>query len=131
MSYYTKIASSSADGQFSVTEQLFDTIDWDFQLDLLANTTGLDYYEVKLAYAKYCQQHSFDDEALETYTRILDETVKDGKPMPMYKDIPYQAYCGLSSVTFQGSDYTWESGVGIVDMYRKVFEKPNNKTNIT
>ena len=131
MSYYTKIASSSADGRFRVTTQLFETIDWGFQLDLLANTTGIEYYEVKLAYAKYCQQYSYDEEALEAYTCILDETVKAGKPMSMYKDIPYQAYCGLSSVTFKGSDYIWESGVGIVSMYRGVFEKTDNRTNIT
>ena len=124
MSNYTKIASSTADGKLNITDQIFDHLDWDNRLDLFYHAKGVEYYEAKLAYARYCQQHSYDEEAQEIYTMILDSTVKNRKPLPEYADIAYQAYCGLSAVTFGGSDYVWESGVGTVSMYRDIFE-PN------
>ena len=123
MSSYFKIASSTPEGKLNATTYLFDVLDWDYRLSLLGKTTGKEYYELKLIYAKHCQQHADDEAAMDIYTGILDKTVVNGKPLPQYADIAYQAYCGLSNVTFNGSEYIWESGVGLVDMYRNIFEK--------
>ena len=123
MNYYMKIASCSADGKLKVTTQLFDHMNWDSRLNFFYHAKGMEYYEALLAFALYRQQHGYDDEAIDTYTRLLDETVKNRKPIPEYAYIAYQAYCGLSAVTFRSSDYVWESNLGTVEMYREIFEK--------
>lgn len=123
MAHKQKIAQCSNKGNFIVSPEIFENDDWDFELKLFSTSNQRDWYKMKLAYAEYCIQRGDEREAFDIYTCILEKVISNSKIDEKYKDIAFNAYDGLSKVTWSGSEYIWESGISVIDEYRPLFEK--------
>lgn len=129
MKNYQKIAGCTKEGKFHISPKIFETEDCDFTNSLFSTSDMEEWFRMKLVYADHCRLYGDDYEAMIIYTDILNDTMLEETPIPLYADIAQKAYIGLSDVTLNGSDFVFERGIGKVDKYRTWFE--TNKSHTT
>lgn len=115
------MAGSTPNGRLYVTPDYFEYDTWGDRYQLFAHSVEEDYLAAQLVYAEYCMSCGYERDALHTFSDILDRTVIKGQINTQYKELAYKAYSGLSKTVADGSEYVWESGVGILDTYRPIF----------
>ena len=123
MAKYKKIAESSANGMFSVTPDIFEDDDWEFRNGLFSTSDTIEWYMLKLALAENYLQRGDDYDAFEIFKSILNDIVINNHIDEKYQEIACKAYKGLSKVTWNGSDYIWESGISIIENYQHLFNE--------
>lgn len=129
MKNYQKIAGCTKEGKFHISPEIFETEDVDFTNSLFSTSDMKEWFRMKLAYADHCRLYGDDYEAMNIYADILNDTMAEETPIPLYADIAHKAYIGLSSVTLNGSDFIFERGIDTVDRYRTCFETNKIQTN--
>lgn len=115
------MAGSTPDGKLYVTSNYFEYDIWGDRYQLFAHAEKDDYLTAQLVYAEFCRACGDERDALNTFSEILEMTVMHSKILHQYKELAEKAYSGLSRTVAEGSEYVWESGVGILDSYRHIF----------